>query len=293
MSLHSMTGYGHGEARKGDIRAAVDVSSVNRKQLDVQLHVPKALQSLEARIEETLAPVLTRGRITVKIDVSQASNTRRRIRLDEPLARAYVETLRAAARRFELKDDLGIQALLNLPDVLVPDHPEEDAESVWPVVKKALEEASRELLRMRKAEGRELVRDLARRLTTLEAMLEKIAACAPPAVQRYREGLSARLRDAGFSCGEHAERIAREVALFADRCDIAEEITRLRSHFKQARARIRTDGAAGRTLDFLAQEMFREINTIGSKSADAGIAAVVVEFKAELERIREQVQNVE
>lgn len=293
MSLHSMTGYGHGESRSGALHASVDLSSVNRKQLDLHMQFPKSLQALEARVEKLLSPLLVRGRITVHVEVTHAPGATRRVRLNEDLARAYIETVRKASRKFNLCGDMTVQSLLELPDVLVVEHPEEQADCVWPVLEHALKQAAQKLVHMRRTEGRELARDLLGRLKAIEVMLDRIAERAPGAVQRYREGLSARLRDAGLNGGEHADRIAREVAVFADRCDIAEEITRLRSHFKQARTLIRNDGAAGRTLDFLAQEMLREINTIGSKSVDAAIASVVVEFKAELERFREQVQNVE
>lgn len=293
MGIRSMTGFGRGSARQDRLKVEIELSAVNKKQLDVVVHLPRALQTLETRIEDELSHRISRGRVTVNAAVRQAARAPRRVRLDAPLAHAYVAALRGAARAYRLRDDLGVSALLALPDVLTVEHPEEDAEKVWPALRAALQRALAALLRMRAAEGRELQRDLARRFDLLAAHVDRIAARAPDAVRRYRETLTARLRAGGFEGGEHADRVAREIALFAERGDIAEELTRLRSHFKQARSLLRSRDAAGRALDFLAQEMFREINTVGSKSSDAAIAAEVVHFKAELERIREQVQNVE
>lgn len=293
MGIRSMTGFGRGAARHDRIQVEVELCAVNKKQLDMVIRLPRALQALESRIEDEVGRRLSRGRITVSAGVRQSARAPRHVRLDAPLARAYVAALREAARAYTLRDDLGVSALLALPDVLTVEHPEEETERVWPVLRAALGRALDALVRMRAAEGRELQRDLARRFRLLAERVERIAARAPEAVRRYRESLTARLRAGGFGGGEHADRIAREIALFAERGDIAEELTRLRSHFKQAGALLRAQDAAGRALDFLAQEMFREINTIGSKSSDAAIATDVVHFKAELERIREQVQNVE
>ena len=293
MSLISMTGYGHGESRIDGTKVEVEVSSVNRKQFDLQLHMPRALQVLESRIQDEVSRVLSRGRITMNVFLVAGAGGTRRVRADEGLARAYVESLRAMAAQLGLPDKLDSRVLAQLPDLLVVEHPEEDLDVIWPVLQQALGQALAALVRMRRTEGRALQADLEKRFQRVGRWVAAIAKRAPAVVRRYREGLHARLQEAGVGADQHAERIAREIALFADRTDICEEITRLGIHLEQAAALIRAKEPAGRSLDFLAQEMFREINTIGSKANDAVISADVVKFKAELERIREQVQNVE
>ena len=293
MSLSSMTGFGHGESRGDGLRIEVEVSSVNRKQFDLQMHLPRALQVLESRIQDEVGRVVSRGRVTVGVQVVAAGGAEQRVRVNRPLARAYVEAIRATARDLGLPDTLDSRTLATLPDLLTVEHPEEDVDRMWPVLRRALVQALTRLRRMRRFEGRALAADILGRIATLERRLGAIESRAPEATRRYREGLARRLEAADLVLAQHEERIAREIALFAERSDICEEITRLRSHFGQARRLLRAAGPSGRSMDFLAQEMFREINTIGSKSSDAQIGVEVVEFKAELERVREQVQNVE
>lgn len=292
MSLSSMTGYGHGESRSGNVRVEVEISSVNRKQFDLQMHLQRPLQVLESRIEDEVGRSLSRGRVTLNLAVALAPGGRRRVRVDEALARGYVEAVRKAAARLGLPDNLGSRTLAELPDVLIVEHPEDDADRLWPVIRSALRRGLAALVRMRQAEGRALEKDLRRRLSDLAVRVDRIEKRAPEAVRRHRDALRARLREAGIQ-PDADDRIAREIALFADRSDVAEEITRLRSHLAQAKRMLAGREPAGRSLDFLAQELFREINTVGSKSGDAGISGEVVAFKAELERVREQVQNVE
>ncbi len=293
MSLASMTGYGRGESRIEGLRIEVEASSVNRKQFDLVLNVPRPLQVLESRIQDEVGHFVARGRITLNVYFAPEAGAAHRVSVDEGLARAYVETVRGVSRRLGLRENLDSRLLTQIPDLLRVEHPEEDIDRIWPVLQKALRASLTALVKMRRREGRALQQDLERRLKALVAEVDRIEARAPAAVRRYREQLRGRLAEAGLAGGEHADRIAREIALFAERCDITEEITRLKSHFRQARALFRARTPAGRSLDFLAQETFREINTIGSKSVDAAISAFVVRFKAEIERVREQVQNVE
>jgi uncharacterized protein (TIGR00255 family) len=293
MSLSSMTGFGHGESRIDGLRIEVEISSVNRKQFDLQLHLPRAMQVLESRIQDEVGRAVSRGRVTVGVQVAAVGATAHRVRVNRTLAKAYVDAIRATAKDLGLPDTLDSRTLAALPDLLVIEHPEEDTERMWPVLCRALRQALARLVKMRRAEGRSLAADVARRIDALERQLDTVEQRAPEAAQRYREGLTRRLAEAGLAASGHEDRVARELAFFAERSDICEEITRLRSHFAQARKLLRGAGPAGRSLDFLSQEMFREINTTGSKSADARISVAVVEFKAELERVREQVQNVE
>ena len=294
MALCSMTGYGRGQATADGIHVSVELSSVNRRQLDLHVNLPRSLSILEARIAEEVHHQVHRGRVTGEVHVSESSKLRRSsIRVDEELAGAYLTALRATARRIKLQDDFGGSLLLQLPDVVHYEPIEQDVDRIWPVLQRALQKALRELVRMRKREGRTLQQDLEARVARLGGLVEEIGAEAPQVTGRYRAALQDRLEQAGVDVAGDDERLLREIVLFADRSDIAEELTRLESHLKQARRLMRSREATGKSLDFLAQELFREINTIGSKANDSFIVRRVVTFKAELERFREQVQNIE
>ena len=295
MSLTSMTGRGAAAAAGRLARVEVELSSVNRKQLDVDVGLPRFLAAYESRVLETVQGRLSRGRITGEIRVTWAEAAQAAgAKVDLGLARAAVGALRAAARKLDLPDDLKASDLLSLPGLVVLEHGERDLEALWPTVRQALEAALAKLQAMRKKEGAALGRDLRARLGTLRKLVGEIAARAPGVAETYRANLLKRIAAALPGSDLAAdERLLREVALFADKADIAEELVRLESHFRQAADALKAGGVVGRTLDFLVQEMGREINTIGSKANDAEIARRVVAAKAELERFREQVQNVE
>ncbi|HOW97256.1 MAG TPA: YicC family protein [Kiritimatiellia bacterium] len=289
-----MTGHGRGQAARGGISAEVEVNSVNRKQLDCSVSLPPVLGALAPRVEEDIRGVLSRGRVGVTVGVQWSAAWRRKsLRVDEDLAEACVHALRKTARRIGLRGDFSPDVLLQLPEVVRFEPAAREADQAWPVIREALRLALGGLVRMRGREGAVLRRDIEKRLKSMEADLSAVRARAPEVVKQYRAKLAARLRDAGFDKEAADERVLRELALFADRADIAEELTRLASHIGQARRMLRDGGAAGRSLDFLAQEMLREAATIGSKANDAAIARRVVNLKAELERLREQVQNIE
>lgn len=294
MSLRSMTGHGRGSVTDKGLTITVEVHSVNRKQFDLVCTLPRVLQRLEARIAEKVSAVATRGRVTV--DVKMLSNggaNGQRVVVDRELAGAYVKALRDVATEFDLRPDIRVDTLLALPDLWRVDRPQEDIEKAWSVLEPALAKALKSFSAMRTNEGQALKKDLLARLQSLAATLQFIHKRAPVVLKHYRATLAQRLQEAGMDGSASEERLAREVVLFADRSDITEELTRLASHLKQARAMTRSKEATGRSLDFLAQEMFREINTIGSKANDAQLLQHVVAFKTELERIREQVQNIE
>jgi uncharacterized protein (TIGR00255 family) len=294
MTVRSMTGYGRGVAAAGGLRVEVRATSINRKQLDVQANLAREFAELEPRLLAAVRGAISRGRITLLVDVIRSAAVRRQeVRVDEDLASAYHAALQKATRRLGLRENVDATFLMGLPEVVQLAPPAQELERVWAVAQRALAAALQALVTMRTREGLALRRDIAKRLAGLEKRAAKIAAFAPEVSRRYREQLLARLREAGQGDLASDERIVREVVLFADKADITEELTRLRSHFEQAGRLLRGSEPPGRALDFLAQEMFREINTIGSKANATAISHVVVEFKAELERIREQVQNIE
>lgn len=295
MSLMSMTGRGTGAAAGRLARVEAELSSVNRKQLDVNLNLPRFLAAFESRVQETIQRALSRGRVTGEIRVTwteaaQAAS----VRVDAGLARAHVAALRKTAKELGLPDDLKASALLALPDVVVFERGAREVAALGPVVDKALGAALAHLQAMRKKEGAALGRDLRMRLKQLAALANEIGARVPAVAETYRANLLKRLATALPGAELAAdERVLKEIALFADRSDITEEQVRLDSHLKQAAGLLQTGGVVGRTLDFLVQELGREINTIGSKANDGEITRRVIAFKAELERIREQVQNIE
>ena len=294
MALLSMTGYGRGASTGRGVKVAVELSSVNRKQFDVRISLPKSLVAVESRLVEAIHAAVSRGQVTGGVTVSASEAARHQgVRVDAALAAAYVRELRRLATTLHLKDDLSASLLPQLPEVLQYRHVEEDVSRMWPVCQRALDAALAELLAMRRREGRALERDLARRFRQLSAWERRLRSLTPAVTERYRQTLQARLEKAGFAAGSEDPMVMKELALFAERSDIAEEITRLDSHLKQAVTLLQRKEPVGRTLDFLVQEMFREVNTIASKANDVVIVKVVIDFKTELERIREQVQNVE
>ena len=290
-----MTGRGAAAAAGRLARVEVELSSVNRKQLDDDVGLPRFLAAYESRVLELVQSRLSRGRVTGDVRVTWAEAAQAAgAKVDLGLARAAVGALRAAARKLDLPDDLKASDLLSLPGLVVLEHGERDLEALWPTVRQALEAALAKLQAMRKKEGAALGRDLRARLGTLRKLAREIAARAPGVAETYRANLLKRIAAALPGSDLAAdERLLREVALFADKADVTEELVRLDSHFRQAEDALKAGGVVGRALDFLVQEMGREINTIGSKANDAEIARRVVAAKAELERFREQVQNVE
>jgi uncharacterized protein (TIGR00255 family) len=256
--------------------------------------LPGPLRLLESRLHDEIAKSLSRGRVIVEVAVRGSERLKREaIRVNEDLAQAYIAALRRTARKLKLSDDLTLSQLIGLPGVLHYEPLDDDLERVWPVMHKALADALVGLMQMRTREGLALQRDLERRVKLLEGIVSKIRKRAPDTARRHREALEARLRQAGLEASMEDERIVKEIVLFADKSDVTEEMTRLESHFRQARELLGSKEPSGRALDFLSQEMNREINTVGSKANDPAIGALVVSFKAELERLREQVQNVE
>jgi uncharacterized protein (TIGR00255 family) len=293
MALKSMTGFGEGAAEAGGIRVSVEVSSVNRKQLDINISLPRNLITLDARIQSRVREDFSRGRVSGMVRVEGDETLPGKVRVDAELAAQYVEGIRKVAKTLKLDDDLGAEAIARLPGLVTVEQSSLDSDHLSTAVEGALDKALRSLARMRGAEGKALSADLRERLAALEEQMKSIKALSGDVVKNHRAKLLQRLKDAGFEDLSVDERVVKEIALFADRCDITEEITRLKSHLAQARKLLRSTEPAGRTLDFLCQELLREINTIGSKANGVEITREVVTFKTELERIREQVQNVE
>ncbi len=296
MAVNSMTGFGRGRAERDGLVVTVELSAVNRKQFDLRVNVPRSLAVLEPKMAKLVRAVVSRGGITASVTLDRQVGAQQSLPvLNEACADAYVKAAQVLARRHGVDATLRARDLLPLPGVMqLPAAGDEDSDRVWPVLREALETALEGLLAMRASEGRALCRDVTRRLRRLQQLRVRVARRAPATVEHYRALLHKRLRGLNLEAGVALDAtVAREVAVFADRCDIDEELVRLESHIAQCLALLSGDEPAGRPLEFLCQELLREMNTIGAKANDVKIAASVVGMKTQLEGLREQVQNLE
>ena len=288
-----MTGYGRGECAQRGFKISVEVSSVNRKQGEISVNLPRDLEVLEAQIRDEINRRISRGRVTARIGVHAAEGASK-MKIDTALAKVYAKELSRLAKELKLSEPITLDLLIRAPGVLVAAEEISEAEALWPVTEKALKAALNEMIKMREREGANLATDLKQRMTLMRQGVARVQKRAPEVTQRYREQLTERIKAAGIEVpGLDDERLVKEVFYFADRSDISEELTRLQSHFQQFDDCVKSSEPIGRTLDFLSQEINREINTIGSKANDSEISREVVNLKAELEKFREQVQNVE
>jgi len=291
--MHSMTGYGRGETSLDGTRFIVELQSMNRKQSDIALSLPRSLHALETRVREKLQSKISRGRLNVSIHIETAVASVSDSAINQELAAAYATAMQQLKERLNLTGEVTLEAVLRAPGVLQSASQELDPETCWPPLEDCLEKALSGLLSMRKAEGQNLATDLKKRLLFLRERTAEIELHAPELANHYRTQLLDRIRAAGLELPVDEDRILREVILFADRSDISEELTRLKSHATQFEALLEGNQPVGRTLEFLTQEIARELNTLSTKSNDAQISQWVVQGKAELEKIREQILNIE
>ena len=291
--MNSMTGYGRGEAARGGAKFTVEISTVNRKQAELSLYLPRELDALESRARDEINAKVSRGRIAARVQWTAKSGPRAQVEIDRNLAKEYAKEYRNLATDLKLGGEVSLDTILRAPGVLQTSEEELDVESLWTPLRTAVRAALKELLAMRAREGANLKKDLQKRIDALQKSVKAVKRQAPKTVRRHREALLDRLNQSGLDLKLDDERVLKEVALFADRIDITEELTRLESHFGQFADYAKSKGPVGRTLDFLSQEMNREVNTIGSKANDPLISRLVVAMKSELEKFREQVQNVE
>jgi uncharacterized protein (TIGR00255 family) len=294
MGLTSMTGFGRGEASRDGITVNVELSTVNRRQFDARLNLPRWLLSMESTIHELLHASVSRGQVNgvVRINSGETEKTRR-VRVNRDAARTTMRQLRKLARELKLPDDLGARALLDIPDLVEVQDDSRDSSKVWPMVERALRAALRELTTMRKTEGNALDTDLRKRMARLERTRARIMKRSPQAMRDHEHALTQRIKKVGLEAIVSDPMLTKEIVQYVERATITEELVRLESHFAHVYELMNSRTPCGRALDFLCQEMFREINTVGSKSGDSQISRHVITFKSELESVREQVQNVE
>ena len=290
--MQSMTGYGRGLVCEDGREMTVEVKSVNHRFLDVSFRLARPIAFLGDAVRTGVAVELARVQVDVFVNYVNHREDARRVHVDMQLAKAYRQAAGELSEALGVKNDLPLSDYMNMPDVLTVEASEEDQDAVRALFMRALNLALDDLTAMRKREGNSLRGDMMKKLDAIDGLRESIATRAPTVVEEYRAKLSQRL-SALLSGDIDEARFATEVAIFADRAAIDEELVRLSSHIAQLRATAELDEPVGRKLDFLVQELNREVNTIGSKASDAQIAGCVVAAKGEIEKLREQVQNIE
>lgn len=290
--MRSMTGYGRGQAEKEGRALTIEVKSVNHRFLDVNLRLPRGLLFLEDPIRRALAERLGRGHVDVFLTYVNTREDAREVVINTSILNAYINALSGISDLVDYRDDRSLMAVSALPDVLAISEKEEDQETLCALALQALHAALDALVHMREREGAALGRDVAGRLERLRALAGQMAERAPEVVMDYRTRLQARIEEL-LELPPDPQRIAQEVAIMADRAAIDEELVRLQCHIEQFENALLAEEPIGRKLDFLVQELHREINTVGSKASDLQIGTWVVDGKAEVEKIREQVQNIE
>ncbi|MBT9173237.1 MAG: hypothetical protein DDT21_01631 [Syntrophomonadaceae bacterium] len=289
-----MTGFGQAESIAGeDFYFKVEVRSVNHRFLDVAVRLPRELQALEERVRCVVQQLAGRGRIEVAVFSRQSNPEKLTVSLNRPLAKSYYLALCELNEVCGTDELLGAALLSRFPEVLSLENITPDLEAVWNVLAPVLDRALTELVEQRSAEGERLAADIRQRLSLAETYLTELAGRAPAVAEEYRLKLTERLRGYLGGSGLDETRLFAEAALFADRSNITEEIVRMQSHLDFFRQTLALKEPVGKKLDFLAQELFREINTVGAKAGDFEVVRLVVEIKAELEKIREQVHNIE
>ena len=292
LMISSMTGYGRGSSSQDGFTFIAELRSVNHRYADFALRLPRELYSLEDRIKKQLQESVKRGRVEVNLALDEIPTGLRQVKVNYDLAEDYYRSLAQLSSRLQLSDQIKIEHLLQMPELFKPAGITLDEEEVWPIVRAAIQDALEQLLKQRQVEGENLCRDLLERCDHLEEMVESASSTAELAKEDCRKRTEQKFEE--LLAGKFEEtRLLMESALLVERMGVDEELVRLKSHVEAFRSNLTGTDPAGRKLDFIAQEMFREVNTIGSKAGDYRLTNIVVDMKAELEKMREQIQNLE
>lgn len=289
----SMTGYGQAQLNQSGYQISCEVRSVNHRYLDVNIRIPRRYSLLEDLIKEESKKFVSRGRLEFTIGIERIEASARKLKVDKELAITYHNYLKELAEDVNISLQLKVIDLFRLPEVFSLEEEAEDLEQVWPVLKSALEQALDSMVVMRTREGDYLVSDIRYRNGLIKEMVQRLEQRSPQVVKEHTEKLRQRIGDLMSHELPDEARIYQEAAIFADRANVTEEIVRLQSHIEHLDELLQEQSSVGRKCDFLVQEMFREINTIASKANDYEMNRTVVEAKAELEKVREQLQNLE
>ena len=290
--MHSMTGYGRGQVARGGTTISVEIQSLNKRQADILINLPSGLESIEPELRAKTDQSLHRGRIVVNVTITGSGSSDQPI-LNYEIARNYLQRFQKLKKELKLAGDVTIETILRSPGVITSSQETTFDHSVHQAVVTALDHALKQLLEMRAKEGAALHRDLTKRIKSIRKAVALIRKLRPHAINRYREQLVERIRKLKADVAIDDDRLVREVAFFAERSDFSEELTRLDSHLDLFTETTNKQESIGRTLEFISQEIGRELNTLSAKANDAEISQVAVQCKAELEKIREQIQNVE
>lgn len=291
--IRSMTGYGRAEALIDGRNILVEIRSVNHRYFEFSSRVPRSYGFLESRLKNYLQGKLSRGKVDVTVGIQTVEGTNANVQVNRELAASYVQALRALQEPLGLRDDLSLSTISRFSDIFTVSKEPEDEEKIWSDVLQALGQAADQFVQMREAEGAKMKEDLEERLDFILAAVEKVEERSPQTVEEYRARLYRKISEVLSGAQVDEQRILTEAAIYAEKIAVAEETVRLRSHVDQFRAIMGQKGPVGRKLDFLIQEFNRETNTIGSKAQDIEIARIVVDMKSEIEKIREQIQNIE
>ena len=291
--VRSMTGFGRAEMSVGTRDVTVEIKSVNHRYFEFSCRTSRGYSFLEDKLKKYVSSCVSRGKVDMFVSITENDDTAVEVELNKPLASGYIKAMRSMVEEYGVKDDISVSTLSRFNDVFQISRPPADEEAVFNDVKVAVDAALEHFVAMREAEGEKLKADILNRAQTIITIVGEIEERSPITVQEYRDRLYAKLSEVLQSANIEEQRILTEAAIFADKVAVDEETVRLRSHFDQMKVFLESDQPVGRKLDFIVQEMNREANTIGSKVNDSKLAHKVVEIKGEIEKIREQVQNIE
>ena len=291
--LRSMTGFGRGEDTIGGRHIVFEIKSVNHKYFEFNSRIPRGYLFLEDKLKAYIQGKISRGKVDVFLQIETLEETDVQVLVNHSLASAYVTALQELKERYQLPDEPSLALLSKYSDIFSVHKAPEDEDAVWEAVRQVADQAIASFLKMREAEGARLKADILEKAGEIVALVDRVERHTPETVEHYRERLKAKIEELLQDNRFDEQRVLTEVAIFADKVAVDEETVRLRSHFQQLQRLVDSDGPVGRKIDFLVQEMNREANTIGSKSVNSQIAYLVVDIKALIEKIREQVQNVE
>lgn len=290
----SMTGFGRGEYKDDNYYFLVECKTINHKYSDINIRLPRKISFLEDKVRNLVKNYVKRGRVDLYIKFDLLGKEDVNLNFDEGLASQYIDILKEIKNKFDIIDDISVMNVARFPDIIKIEEKDEDEDLLWSMLNQAVEDAMIKLREMRSEEGKKLAEDITMRCDLLKNHIEDIEKHSSSVVEDYREKLNSRISEMLEDPSIIDEnRLAQEVAIYADKSSITEEIVRFKSHIGQLKKTIFKDDSIGRKIDFLIQEMNRETNTIGSKSSDINITNLVVEVKSELEKIREQIQNIE
>ena len=291
--MNSMTGFGRGESESNGLTITVELKSVNHRFLDLSIRTPRQLSALEEVVRQTLKSRFARGRVDASVYCNFADSAMKNVSINMQLVESYLSAAKTISKVTGIRSKVSMAEILRLPEVISFEKAEIDEETIRPVLEDALNKACDALAASRKAEGQRISQDILARIDILAGLVSEIEAREPIVIEEYRQRLKAKLEEYLGDTEIDQNRFNQEILYFTDKANVTEEMVRLKSHFVQLRETLSRDSANGRSLDFIVQELNREFNTTGSKSSDLTVTNCVLSAKAEVEKIREQVQNIE